>query len=50
MYTVDVVIHPEYFERPHFKMLQDDFDSLKEEVKPFADFLVKVQNDKQNRV
>tara|TARA_R110000787_G_scaffold126937_2_gene238179 strand:- start:154 stop:1032 length:879 start_codon:yes stop_codon:yes gene_type:complete len=42
MYTVDVVIHPENWQRPNFKMLQDDFDSLKDEVKPFADFLVKV--------
>ena len=42
MYTVDVVIHPENWQRPNFKMHQDDFDSLDENVKPFADFLVKV--------
>ena len=28
-----VVIHPENWETPHFKILQDDFDSLKQEVK-----------------
>ena len=42
MYTVEVVSHPENWERPHFKMLQDDFDSLDEQVKPFAAFRVKV--------
>ena len=42
MYTVDVVVHPENWQPPNFTMHQDDFDSLDEEVKPFADFLVKV--------
>ena len=42
MYTINYVIHPEFWVNPEFKIKKDFYDALSESKKPVADFLIKV--------
>ena len=42
MLTLNYVVHPEDWKEPTFQIRKEDYDNMPDNIKPVADYLVKI--------